>query len=401
MGQIPLKYIIAAAIVFALSIGAGSGALASLEPYAEAETLASGVGSFEGLSARLEAIAHEKGAAYAFEVLKRADLPRNTDLHLLGHVVGDAMYRQEGTAGMLQCTHDFRNACSHAIVIGTLAERGEGGLPEIREACQKAPGGGGAYTMCYHGFGHGVFSYFGYDLEKTADFCKKTGTEEYNNREYIECVGGAIMELMGGGGQDEPGWHAARERYLDDPLAPCMDEVVPERAKGTCMVYITPQIWEAAGISLGLPQPEKFPEAFEICERIPREKQELRDACFGGFGKEFVPLAGSRDIRSVDQFSDSQFNRVIGWCDMAAPADGKRACIDDAVASLFWGGENDPDAAFRFCELVPSTHGQKESCHERLASDIKSFVEEDDRRGSLCERIPAAYQASCQRGNRE
>ena len=116
-------------------------------------------------------------------MLKRASVPSGTDMHLLGHVVGDILYAQEGLKGIKTCTHDFRNACSHTIVVGLFSEQGEVALPKIAETCYQAPGGSGAYTMCFHGLGHGVLAYTGYDLTKAAQLCQKTGTTGYNYRE--------------------------------------------------------------------------------------------------------------------------------------------------------------------------------------------------------------------------
>ncbi len=166
--------------------------------YSEATAIGVGVEDFTQLSDRFQNLAKEKGALYAYEVLRRAVLPPGTYVHLLGHTVGDELYKQKGVSGIADCTQEFRNACSHTIVIGALNEFGsEKALSLIHEACKKAPGGSGAYTMCHHGLGHGVFAYYGYDLTKTDAFCKKTGTAAYHNREYVECMGGAIMELMG------------------------------------------------------------------------------------------------------------------------------------------------------------------------------------------------------------
>src|SRR3989344_4478412 len=291
--------------------------------YSEAQTIGQGVSSFKELSDRFTALAREKGAVYAFQVLGRAELPPNTDLHLLGHVVGDELYKEKGVAGITDCTQDFRNACSHTIVIGALTEFGEKALLMIRDACMKAPGGSGAYTMCFHGLGHGVFAFFNYDLGKTVSFCKKTGTDTYRDREYIECVGGATMELMGGGGHEREAWLLARERYLtEDPLSPCMDSVIPREAKTICLTYITPRLFGLAGADLGTPDPVYFPKAFSFCDAITKKDQDLRDACFGGFGKEFIVLVGARDIRRVDEFTDEEFMKVGNWCELARPEGG-------------------------------------------------------------------------------
>ncbi len=383
---------LALGVLVLLAVGADT-LRSTAVPYPEASRIGQNVQTFQELSARFAALAEKKGAVYAFGVLKRADLPPNTDLHLLGHVVGDELYKQKGVAGIADCTQDFRNACSHSIVIGALNEFGGGkALSLIDAACKKAPGGSGAYTMCYHGLGHGVFAYFGYDLKKTVAFCAKMGTPEYNREQYTQCVGGAIMELIDGGGHDHDRWLLAREKYLasSDPLSPCMGSLIPEQAKVLCLLYLTPRLFELAGIDIGNPDPALFPKAFSYCNVIPKESQNLRGACFAGFGKDFVPLAGGRDIRAVDHFSDDEYKKAIGWCELADVQDGREACISEALDSVFWGGENDPAASFRFCSLV-EVSGERNACYEELACNIAAYLPKSD----LCAKLPTAHQKSC------
>lgn len=363
-------------------------------PYIEAQTIGVGVTSFDQLEKRFASLAESKGAVYAFDVLRIAQLPPNTDLHLLGHTIGDILYKQKGVQGIEDCTQEFRNACSHTIVIGTLDEYGgQAALPLIDDSCKKAPGGPGAYTMCYHGLGHGVFAYFGYDLAKTAAFCKKMGTAAYHDQQYIECVGGSIMELMGGGGHDHEKWLVAQKKYLtDDPLSPCMDAVIPDEAKSICFIYLTPELFLRAGANLGNPDPNTFPKAFSYCDAIPSSRQLLRDACFGGFGKEFVPLAGSRDIRNVTLFTDQQYQEAISWCHMAGVHDGEVSCIKEALASVFWGGENDPQASFRFCALVGANI--QSSCYRNLGNNIVMYTNKKQR-DDLCAQLLSVSKESC------
>ncbi len=345
------------------------------QPYAEAATVGKGITSFKELSDRFADIARTKGGLYAYEVLRRADLPPDTDFHLLGHAVGDILYTQKGTPGIADCTQEFRNACSHTMVIGALQEFGAGDetLKLIDDACKAAPGGPGAYTMCYHGLGHGVFAYFGYDLQKTDAFCKKMGTPAYGDQQYTECVGGAIMELMGGGGHDHELWVVARQKYLTaDPLAPCTNPILSVGAKGYCYIYLTPRLLELAGAQLARPDPSTFPKAFSFCDAVPTKDQKLRDSCFGGFGKEFVPLAGSRDIRAVDSFSDQQYSLAAGWCALSGPDDGKRSCVGQALESVFWGGENDLAASFRFCAVAPAD--LQDACYKKLGNNIQRYL---------------------------
>lgn len=365
-------------------------------PYFEAGTIGKGVESFSDIETRFRTLAQEKGGVYAFDILSRATLPAGTDVHLLGHVVGDELYAQQGINGIAACTQEFRNACSHSIVIGALEEYGGAeALELVRAACRKAPGGSGAYTMCYHGLGHGVLAFYGYDLREAVRFCEQTGTKEYQGREYTECVGGAVMELMGGGGHDRERWLESREQYLSgDPLSLCRGDVVPEDAKPLCLLYLTPHLWEYVGIDLARPDPALFPKAFSLCERIPARERPERDACFAGFGKEFIPIAGAGDIRTIAELSDDAFKRALEWCGLASSEDGQAACVGEAVASVFWGGENDPEASFRFCALAPSGALQS-ACHARLAEDIAAYMNDERVRDALCERIPEENRSSC------
>lgn len=386
----------AAASLGFLLVVFGIGALAfSANSFPESVSIARNVASFDELTARFQTLAEKKGASYAFEVLRRAELPPGTDLHLLGHIVGDALYAQEGPEGIALCTQEFRNACSHSIVIGALDEfGGEPALERIREACKAAPGGSGAYTMCYHGLGHGIFAFYGYDLEPTIALCKKTGTPDYNEREYIECVGGAVMELMGGGGHDRELWLKSRARYLseNDPLSPCSTEDMPYDLKGVCYTYLTPHLFESAGADLAMPGPEHFEKAFQYCDHISASDTASRYACFSGIGKEFPGLTLSRDIRKVNETDDEALNLMHAWCSLAPHAESYEACVGSIVDSLFWGGENDAAVSVRFCTLSPERGA--EECFAHLSVIGAQYLQEQDFR-ALCARLPREHVDAC------
>lgn len=368
----------------------------STTSYQEAARISTGVEDFEQLSGRFQNLAREKGALYAYEILRRAVLPSGTDVHLLGHTVGDELYTQKGVGGIADCTQEFRNACSHTIVIGALNEFGsEKALSLIRDACEKAPGGSGAYTMCHHGLGHGVFAYYDYDLQKTVAFCKKTGTAAYDTREYGECVGGAIMELMGGGGHDKVAWSASRETYLstNDPLAPCSTGVIPMDAKSFCYMYITPHLFEASGGDLANPQPEDFAAAFVFCDKIEKSTPNLRQDCFSGIGKEFPVLALSRDIRAVDRSDDAALRQMRDWCTLAPHEEAYQDCTRSIVSSLYWGGENDPHTVIRFCELAEGS--DRKHCFDGVFEEAIRYPSLHYPKTELCPLVPSDVEPSC------
>ncbi len=386
--QIVLTFGFLAVLISAIAIVRGTA------PYPEASTIAHNVQDFKELSDRFATLAEIKGGEYAFHVLGIAEVPSGTDLHLLGHIVGDELYKQRGIDGVAVCTQDFRNACSHSVVVGALNEFGPGEATQqkIREACKRAPGGPGAYTMCYHGLGHGVFAYYGYDLSKTIVFCERAGTSQYQNEEVAQCISGAVMELLSGGAHNREQWLIARKKYLlpEKPLELCMSPLVPDVAKTLCLSYLTPRLFELAGAEIGNPDPSTFEKAFSFCEPI-REKK-WRDACYGGFGKEFIPLAASRDIRSIDQMSDEAYSRAAGWCMHTSITGARSACIRQALQSVFWGGENDPAASLRFCGLVDQSVAP--ACYDELSQATARYLSRDAR-GNLCQIFPQQYQETC------
>ena len=342
-------------------------------------------------------VANSKGALYAFKLLGFAPLPPMIDTHLMGHVVGDILYKQMGINGIKYCTQDFRNACSHSIVINAFLQKGEKAIPEIEKACHAAPGGSGAYTMCFHGLGHGILAYVNYDFPKTDALCKKFGTEQYNYREYIECMGGAVMEIISGGGHSHDIWQIQHNKYLNssDPLSLCRQSFFNDQTKSICYVYITPYLFEAAGMDLGNPDPKYYPKAFSYCNQMPDSDSVDKDICFAGFGKEFIVIANNRDTRNMGSMTKDQLKLVYQWCSMAQTYDGVGACIQSALESLFWGGENNPAASFNLCEIIPNQY--QDRCYGALAGNISYFLTDKNARAPLCSKLPEKYQADCNR----
>lgn len=341
-------------------------------------------------------IAEEKGGVYAFNLMKAAPLPFGLDQHLLGHAVGDILYAQEGIDGMALCTHDFRNACSHTMVIGALLEFGEGALSQIRDACHNAPGGSGAYTMCFHGLGHGVLAFNAYEMDRTVAMCDKLGTSEYGDREAIECFGGAVMEIIGGGGHDPENWRLRRDEYLDpsDPFGLCASDTVPDEFKPICYTYMTPFAFEAVGADMANPAPEDFEQTFTFCDAVPKSRVPEREACFGGLGKEFIGIATGRNIALDAVPTEAQLSLMYDWCMLAEPEDGKRYCVDAVVASLYWGGEKPFTTVLDYCSLADQGP-IADSCYRTGMMNVAQYVPDPAYRESFCAAVPDAYRGEC------
>ncbi|HEY9480882.1 MAG TPA: hypothetical protein VIR98_01445 [Candidatus Paceibacterota bacterium] len=359
--------------------------------YPEVKELAGNHMTFTQLSTYFNDLAKRKGAVYAFDVLKRAHIPPNTDIHLLGHGIGDILYEQKGTGGMVYCTRDFRNACSHQIVINTLLQKGPQSFPDIVEACKKAPGGRNGYSMCFHGLGHGVLAYNGYDLAKGMEMCNLSGPAR--GEEVVQCMGGAVMEMMAGV-HDPEIWREQSKKYFSttDPLAPCDTSIIPPEGKRICYIYLTPHLFERAGQKQGTkPVAENLKRAMSYCEQLSGND---RKACYGGFGKEYAPMAHDKDIRNIGTMSDHELDTALYWCSLAPKADGANYCISEAVRSLYWAGDVDPAIPTRFCVLADNW-GYGKSCAEAFIGSVAANRDDPTYRKNICDHMPTSSQGMC------
>ncbi len=366
----------------------------STPKYTEVSKL-SGDEDFQYLKDFFKKLAEDKGGEYAFEVLKLAKIKPNTDLHLLGHYVGEILYKQKGSKGMEYCTHDFRNACSHTIVVGLFQEKGSQALPEIVEACKLAPGGKGAYNMCFHGLGHGVLAFTGYSIEKAVDICSSLEKQATSGREFPECVGGIIMEIISGGDHDKKIWESQREKYLEteDPLYPCSSSMIPRAAKERCFSYITPHLFEFDGGNRNNPSNVDFERAFKYCA-VSAISEMDQQACYEGFGKEFVVLARDRDIRKIAEITDSEIEQVYEWCSLAPNSQGIEYCLRSSLINIYWGGENSVDGAIRFCNLIEKLNDI--SCFKTLIENVSYYITDKNYKKEFCTEIPEKYKESCE-----
>ncbi len=351
--------------------------------------------NFQDLSNYFTDLTEKKGAAYAYEVLKITPIPSNIDLHLMGHVVGDVLFKKQGIKGIEVCTHYFRNACSHSIVVGLFLERGTGALKDIAQACKKAPGGRGAYGMCFHGLGHGILAFTEYDFRKAIELCKELEKLNYDGSEYPQCAGGAVMEMVAGV-HDRVAWEKQRENYIpdNDPLAPCSLDFMEEQTLSFCYAYLTPRLFRAAGMQLNNPDPSTFKKAFSFCEDI--EGKDLRDRCYSSFGKEFLGFVIEKDIRgsSIEKLTKGEFLQVYSWCLIAEYSEGIKHCLLSVLSNLYWGGENKRGPSILFCKTIPDDQYQ-ESCFTILISMVAYFIDDDQYMIDFCSEIPGKYKQEC------
>lgn len=365
--------------------------------YPELRDIASHQRDFNELRDYFQDIAQKKGALYAYEILRRVDLPPKTDVHLLGHVIGDQLYKEYGKDAISYCTSEFRNACSHTVVVGLMLDYGEAAINDIQAACKKAPGGLGAYTMCFHGLGHGILAFTDYNLEKTIALCKKTATAEYDRQEFGQCVGGAVMETISGGGHNPGIWASMRPHYLyaADPLYPCDAAFMPAEVKTYCYSYITPHLIEVAGGDMNSPNPAVYPKAFSYC-RVLAPNDPDRNTCVASFGKEILNYARQSDRRTVVTITDEEFERMGQWCALSGNEHDTTLCLLSVLHSIYWGGENEPQVSVRYCHVLANKNKEYgDACVDDLAHLMARYAPKSEEREPLCKLLPEDAQTIC------
>lgn len=397
--MVPTKHlaVFLAVLVFGAGMAYVAERLTGSVRHPEDAAIAADNPTLDTLTKRFDELAEEKGAEYAFDVLRHAKTPPNMDLHLIAHSLGHVLYRQQGIDGMPVCTQEFGNGCSHAIVIEALQEHGDSNETRalIDAACHKAGDALSAYTMCYHGLGHGVFAYYGYSLPETVSFCMKTGTKAYDNIQAYECVGGAVMELIFGGGHDHEVWQAANKKYFtQDPLAPCDTDLIPAAAKPKCYVYMSPHLMERAGANMEVFTDEQLKLGMSYCEVLPWGEE--RSNCIGGFGKDFVGLVVKHDLRKRDrgEITDMQLQDTERLCNHAPTGDDANTCHAFAISMFFWGGFAAPELAPRYCTSLDNEPARN-FCFDFLAGSIGHLISDPDERAVRCEAVPERSKHFC------
>jgi hypothetical protein len=346
--------------------------------------------TFPEAVAFFEDLANKNGASDALKVLIGANLPPGIDTHLMGHFVGNILYKQKGIAGLSDCTDDLGFACSHSIVISSLLENGLSVFDTINYVCKKSPGPG-AYDMCFHGFGHGVLAFTDYQLPDAIKLCSKVGTKEYNNHESIECVGGVIMEMRGGI-HDPEVWRMNGLKYLDknDPTKMCEAEYMPNEFKSICYIYLTPFLFDSVS-SNDIPTKNEYISAMTKCQQVV--DTELRKACYGGFAKEFVSFEYGRDIRKIASSSENSLTHMWKACTSAPDTFGVEACIEYTIYALYRNGLYPPSLSARFCAVVSELH--KNGCYQKAFEVVNSKQTEKGEFELFCQMLPGELKYLC------
>lgn len=227
--------------------------------------------------------------------------------HQAAHLFGEALYAKGGLDLFSVCDQSFGFGCFHSFISLALKDHGESVAKDLDAKCVAAYGEQG--LGCSHGVGHGLLSYFGYDLPaltKALSLCESLTW----NHPYGGCKDGVFMEYdfqtmaQGDGG-------SLRRVDLNNPHAPCNE--VDKRSRVACYFGL-PALWMATNVA-GIDGMAAW------CRQIKNGNE--RAACYRGIGYAYAPSVS---------FSTS---KIISACDQLSTDEGRLQCREGGAWMLY------------------------------------------------------------------
>lgn len=242
---------------------------------------------------------HEPAEAYQIFKTESTGLPEN-EQHLAAHVFGEALYAKGGEALFSVCDGEFGFGCFHGFTGAALAERGEGILPALDASCVEEYGLQG--TGCFHGLGHGLVSYFGYEhdaLERALSLCETLSWK----KPMSGCSDGVFMEYNFRTMEEDPA-KRYRAYSFEERLEPCASLT---RYPLSC--YFGLSAWWITA----LPESESLPKELGMhCRSVAKDTN--RQACFRGIGYGIAPHVAFDPKQGAEFCDDAASDEERLWC---------------------------------------------------------------------------------------
>lgn len=153
----------------------------------------------------IKKVKQEKGAAYAWTYFKKHYEPTAPNAHGIAHYIGASLYDEKGFSGITYCDSHIAHGCYHGFIQEFILSEGIDKINKVSEICKK----NSLSTLnCYHGIGHGLVSYYNYDIPSSLTAC-----DTYSDPAYAYgCYSGVFMEN---------GLNNTAQAKRSDPLFPC------------------------------------------------------------------------------------------------------------------------------------------------------------------------------------
>lgn len=239
----------------------------------------------------------EQEPRLAWEFLKKASIEDEQviiNAHEMAHIVGNMLYAFYGFDGIEACDTTFAFGCFHGVTEQMFSEHGPDALFTMKRSCSDLFLDGDnydqGYSGCVHGTGHGLATYYLYELEPALRDCALLGEPE--NR---YCADGVYMEHS---------FSAPVTREIaQDPWSLCNGTV--GSAQIACARYVPVMVGNHAAKTVGNDAKELTQVGINTCEAAP--SQQMTEICTRTVGHMLAqgnPQAAKTIIERCQLFSE-------------------------------------------------------------------------------------------------
>jgi hypothetical protein len=311
---------------------------------------------------------HQLGASRVLEKLVKESETSSQSCHRQAHYIGWAVYDLFGVEGVTECSDVCVFGCYHGAMELMFADSGQGVSNDVERLCASLDTIYGRY-QCFHGMGHGFFTFLQADLPKAIDACK---TLDENSAQEA-CYGGVFME----NGVAAYGKSIGNEGHLSEWLSwtdvhyPC----------GLFESDLKVQEWCYAlqGSWMYVVRGHDFDAAIVDCMDAPRS---MIGRCMESLGRNF----GARyryDAVRTESYCASMPDRYY------------EDCIFGATKALIHEGGASPDNKTpELCKSFETTRA-KDACNTLFIQSVYEFFANDSTRLVFCPKLEAPYDDQC------
>lgn len=284
----------------------------------------------EDLRGTINTLIAQKGSLAAWKYLvDEKDNLYTTRVHDLAHLIGSKMYQDYDLESLKKCSVDFAFGCYHGALEEYIAIHGVTSLPDVITYCEKSHPQ--VALTCYHGVGHGLLSYYTYELPPALQECDTLLPEK--NAPF--CYRGVFMEF---------GTAYVTKASASQPLWPCTN--VDTRYKLACYNYQMTYLTRIYGND-----PVKIEHA---C--MQAETQAFQKECLKGYGH----LLGQMYLETP--------KTILPICQQMSDLNASRCIISAAQETVFQGVDSEKISRV-LCQTLPDK--QRDECEEKTAVQQK------------------------------
>lgn len=220
--------------------------------------------------------------------------------------------------------------------------------------------------QCFHGLGHGLMAWSGYDLPGTLEYCNLLP----QGMNQASCRTGIFMENLIGSLTDSPEARARGHftRYIsDDPQYPC--NIVKDEYKADCYFLQTDRMMALSKTG--------WKGVADECAKAPPLYQY---SCFASMG------------RTVGGYLRAKPLEALAACRLVQQGQLREACIDGVAKDTLWDKDGQ-DTGFALCAVVPPEDG-RQVCYMALVSQARGVMTAAEY-DAFCGKMPPEYQDVC------